>query len=1299
MIGTRGAKSDVVPGTEDVNPIVDGGCPRSVGGIESAKALCRALNLQFELRDLDCQPFLHGYGKKCSDAEVTIGIWDMPITDLSGNSVTIPLYITNGEGFLLIGNEIVHQSYNLGPKNLLIVPPNVREISSNELTFATYNENLFDSDKEIVRTYLHVVPTKTSSFKSYFSSLRTLATVRKNDVAFNQKFANGKIAKRFANKLHGFTHFHVDDMILICQRAGVLNPVLRQALNSAFDKCTSCRQTGKPSQARKVSFSRIFSRFNTHVQVDYMFVSEMDNSPIFHAVDSHTALSATSFVQSREMPHAARAFEVQWINVHGAPEVVSADIEFMNQTFMSALRYFGVRFEPRPARRHNKLGIVERKNAVIRLVVQRLLKDAEYAKNAHQHIACKAEVLSRATYLSNVMYGGKTMSSFEIAKGYTPRLNNLPQRHVPEEIVQAHAEQVARRSLKKLDKSKTPHVVARAKLKKGDEVYYFKRGDKRGKWERGYVRAVEPHVLSVSSRKNHKGQPVRAAYEDIRMIPRNPLLRELDEVGYLFPRSSSILDEDVDEEGRNLEVAPQIVPDSNKSTVREHEAPSEDSLQDKPSDRESALEASRSPPSEELRPGDTQTGNGESHGIDFEADLFTQKDSNILTELDQLELDNLELGDTADEVKMYDLNRDEWISYPSTKALLTTRKAGSINCPLLDIGSEQMQKFDAQLDTAKLPTPLPKTHELSKPHDPELPEKDIGNVEVRAPQQDGHELKSCEQELLKEISSVIKNKDVLERELEWVPRWLLDKAIQKEKDNYRSAFQEVDVASLPRDANIITSHHFFGIKYDGQTEKLKLKCRMVPHGNKDQDKDLIRKDSATAQFPAIRLVFSTAVILGLDIASLDIKSAYLQAGRLSRERPVYVRPPKGWTSSWRTVWKLLKPAYGLVDSGRLWQLAIEEFLREQGLLPVSGIQQVFIQRAVDGEVLLLVAKVVDDMLLAGPRRVIEDFHLRLSQQFKVGRFTIDQDLVFNGLIIHQDEDFAITVNMQEFFDRIMPIDITRERRKQYDHNCTDAEITRFKSLTGSLNFLGHGALPQAAFAASHLQQAVPRLKVCDLVTANKVLQELKSLSPTFKYPAPVDVGNSVYLAFSDASTGKSSYGQTGYLSGMYLPAGGKSVYHVIDWHSGKQTRVSFSSIGAEILAAATSADRGALMAECLQSIHGEEEKVPFVLTVDSNGLYSTITTLHEGSDYRLRPTVARIRDSYENGEISTVQWIPGKKNVADALTKRNIGMFKKLNEVMISGAIPNEMLLTSKRVTFTNQTLERDDEDKTEVVR
>ena len=94
--------------------------------------------------------------------------------------------------------------------------------------------------------------------------------------------------------------------------------------------------------------------------------------------------------------------------------------------------------------------------------------------------------------------------------------------------------------------------------------------------------------------------------------------------------------------------------------------------------------------------------------------------------------------------------------------------------------------------------------------------------------------------------------------------------------------------------------------------------------------------------------------------------------------------------------------------------------------------------------------------------------------------------------------------------------------------------------------------------------------------------------------------------------------------------------------------------------------------------------LPFTLTVDSMGLWATVYTLHEGKDYRLRPVASRLRDCYEGGEIHTMMWIPGSKNIADVLTKRNLVAYRLLNDVLTSGIIPEALLQVINMVTASS---------------
>ena len=175
----------------------------------------------------------------------------------------------------------------------------------------------------------------------------------------------------------------------------------------------------------------------------------------------------------------------------------------------------------------------------------------------------------------------------------------------------------------------------------------------------------------------------------------------------------------------------------------------------------------------------------------------------------------------------------------------------------------------------------------------------------------------------------------------------------------------------------------------------------------------------------------------------------------------------------------------------------------------------------------------------GASSTIRAFHKAIANIFVVGTFVIDRDLVFNRLHIHRETSGSLIFNMQEYVDKILPIPISKERRRKSQEKCTPQELTAYRALAGSLNFLGHGVLLQASFAASNMQQSVGRLHVSNLITANQVLTELRSLSPILIFRSPTSLESAVYLAFSDASQGSGSYGLTRYVSGLFLPTGGE----------------------------------------------------------------------------------------------------------------------------------------------------------------
>lgn len=117
------------------------------------------------------------------------------------------------------------------------------------------------------------------------------------------------------------------------------------------------------------------------------------------------------------------------------------------------------------------------------------------------------------------------------------------------------------------------------------------------------------------------------------------------------------------------------------------------------------------------------------------------------------------------------------------------------------------------------------------------------------------------------------------------------------------------------------------------------------------------------------------------------------------------------------VWKLLKPAYGLVDFGKFWQLHFEEWSFHYGIETLLRVHQIFLIIKDDETHTIIIAKVVDDLLIAGKFDEVRRIKYSLSKRFKLCQFIQERELVFNFIRISQSGDSSIKVSMQEYMEK------------------------------------------------------------------------------------------------------------------------------------------------------------------------------------------------------------------------------------------------------------------------------------------
>jgi hypothetical protein len=216
------------------------------------------------------------------------------------------------------------------------------------------------------------------------------------------------------------------DLEEMCRRSGILSPQPAHYVTLAAQSCLSYLRTAKPEPSKKISLSNVNREFNNFVQVDIFYLDGVDRRPILHAVDTRTSFSMARLCQNRDLELLASTLEREWVHVHGPPAEVSGDQEFAQGYLQDMLRRHNIAFREQGARRHNKTGVVERDNDVLKDFVKRLVLDilSQVAGSA-TIVFTVPEIVSQATYFKNMLVGNKMLSAFEQCRGYQPSLCGL----------------------------------------------------------------------------------------------------------------------------------------------------------------------------------------------------------------------------------------------------------------------------------------------------------------------------------------------------------------------------------------------------------------------------------------------------------------------------------------------------------------------------------------------------------------------------------------------------------------------------------------------------------------------------------------------------------------------------------------------------------------------------------------------------------------------------------------------------------------------------------------------------------
>lgn len=321
-------------------------------------------------------------------------------------------------------------------------------------------------------------------------------------------------------KVHRYGHARESELISLFKDAGILTQPLALACKKVVTACDACQGSERRGIKTKISLSHVNKAFNEKIHVDFATVRFKDvNYEILNIVDTGTKYGLCLTVPDRPANTIKKILERYWFFEFGAPRSLNADLKFTRGVMEEFLQLHNVILHQRPERSSNKNGIVERQNGVFNMVMERLSK--------HDKTSDVEEVVARSSLFTNLIKGSNVLSSFQLAKGYSPSILGMSRNFVPQELLDAHIEITAARTIQKILKTKTPRVERRSALTLGKEVRVYLRTKKPEpvSWIKAKVEEAQEHL--VKCRRSNNGTPMLVSDEDIRLRSKGELTRAL----------------------------------------------------------------------------------------------------------------------------------------------------------------------------------------------------------------------------------------------------------------------------------------------------------------------------------------------------------------------------------------------------------------------------------------------------------------------------------------------------------------------------------------------------------------------------------------------------------------------------------------------------------------------------------------------------------------------------------------------------------------------------------------------------
>ena len=456
----------------------------------------------------------------------------------------------------------------------------------------------------------------------------------------------------------------------------------------------------------------------------------------------------------------------------------------------------------------------------------------------------------------------------------------------------------------------------------------------------------------------------------------------------------------------------------------------------------------------------------------------------------------------------------------------------------------------------------------------------------------------------------------------------------------------------PANKNIVGCRWVFKLKHnpDGSIER--YKARLVAQGfSQVHGVDYNEVFSPVVKFASIRTLLAFGNDNNYEIHHMDVKTAYLN-GELDHE--IFMEQPEGFvdTQNPTYVCKLQKSIYGLKQSARCWNSAIDNFLRTNGYTSFDADECIFIKE-VDGNFVVQGIYVDDLIPISNHVPMLEAEKAKLKQQFDM----VDKGEIsfILGMEVKRDRQKGLlSISQSAYLESILkrfnmencnPTSTPMECGKNF-HKISEGEnkcnTTLYQQAIGCLTYAAITTRPDIAASVNCLSQFMSAPSLEHWSGIKRIFRYIKG---TLDYGLLFRSNNNVLVGYSDSDwagdtdTRRSTSGYVFYVGEA-----------LVSWSSRKQCTVAKSTTEAEYVALSGASQEAIWLRRLLNDLHYHDSSATIIYEDNQGAIDLSRNSKHHSRTKHIDISFHFIRERIVTGEINVIHCSTNDM-IADIMTK------------------------------------------------